>query len=110
MGATCTIKNNSLIFFFSEKKKKLPLVRKTGPGTFWPCCSQSTFDLLLTLYHMIPTVNDLEEKKPFEDIVGKGENAGSPHFFPFPTMFLYPFQHNFQFLSYIYFVNSLQMV
>ena len=27
------------------------------------------------------------EKKPFENIVGKGENAGNQHFLLFPTMF-----------------------
>ena len=32
-------------------------------------------------------------KRPFENIVEKGENA------PFPTMFLYPSQNKFQFLS-----------
>ena len=26
-------------------------------------------------------------KKPLENIVGKGENAGNQHFFPYPTMF-----------------------
>ena len=30
----------------------------------------------LTLYHTIPTFNK-PEKKPFENIVGKGENAGN---------------------------------
>ena len=33
----------------------------------------------LTLYHTIPTLND-SEKKPFESIVGKGENNGNQHF------------------------------
>ena len=26
-------------------------------------------------------------KRPFENTVGKGENAGNQHFSPFPTMF-----------------------
>ena len=26
-------------------------------------------------------------RRPLENIVGKGENAGSQHFYPFPTMF-----------------------
>ena len=28
-------------------------------------------------------------KKPFENIVGKGENAGNQHFLLFPQCFLY---------------------
>ena len=31
----------------------------------------------LTLYHTISTFNDPEKKKSFENIVGKGENAGN---------------------------------
>ena len=34
-------------------------------------------------YHTVPTLG----KRPFKNIVGKGENAGSRHFFPFPAMF-----------------------
>ena len=41
----------------------------------------------LTLYHTIPTFNDLE-KEPIENIVEKGENAGKKHFPLFPTIFL----------------------
>ena len=37
----------------------------------------------LALYHTIPTLG----KKPFENIVGKGENAGSQHFLLFPLCF-----------------------
>ena len=37
----------------------------------------------LTLYHTIPTFND-PKKKPFENIMGKGENAGNQHFLLFP--------------------------
>ena len=40
----------------------------------------------LTLYYTVPTLNDCE-KKSFENIVGKGENAGNQHFFPFPKLF-----------------------
>ena len=29
----------------------------------------------LTLFHTIPTFNDPPRKRPFENIVGKGENA-----------------------------------
>ena len=30
---------------------------------------------LLTLYHINPALNDPEKKKPFENMVGNGENA-----------------------------------
>ena len=36
-----------------------------------------------TLYHTIPTLMTLG-KKPFESIVGKGENASNEHFLLFP--------------------------
>ena len=39
----------------------------------------------------MPTFNDLQKKKPFENIMGKGENAGNQHFLPFPQCFL-PYQ------------------
>ena len=42
--------------------------------------------LILILYHTMTTVTTLY-KKPFENIVGKGENAGNQHFLFFPTMF-----------------------
>ena len=41
----------------------------------------------LTLYHTIPTFKKLG-KKPFENIVGKGENAGHQHFLLFSQCFL----------------------
>ena len=56
----------------------------------------------LTLYHKIPTLND-HKKKPFENIVGKGENAGFQHLLLFPQCFL-PIPKNFLFLSNIYVV------
>ena len=55
---------------------------------------------ILTLYHTILT-ND-PGKKPSENIVGKGENAGNQHFLIFPQCFL-PVLKEFLFLSYIYF-------
>ena len=39
------------------------------------------------------------KKKPFENIEGKGENAGSQHFSLFPTMFSTLPQQNFNFSS-----------
>ena len=41
--------------------------------------------------------------KPFENTVGKGENAGNQHFLLFPQCF-YPSQEEFQFFCHIYFV------
>ena len=56
-------------------------------------CSENVFIFngslsmgFLTRYDTIPGFNDLK-KKSFENIVGKGENAGNQHFSPFPTMF-----------------------
>ena len=49
------------------------------------------FQDYLTLYHKIKTFND-PEKRPFENIVGKGENAGTLHFLLFPPCFQ-PFQN-----------------
>ena len=46
--------------------------------------------ITLTLYHTIPTLNSImkKKKKAFENIVGKGENAGNQHFHLFPQCFL----------------------
>ena len=45
-----------------------------------------------TLHHVVPCFNDME-KEPFENIVGKGENAGNQHFLHFPQSFL-PYKTN----------------
>ena len=55
--------------------------------------------LLLNLYHTMTTFDDLR-KKPFENIVGKEENAGNKHFLLFHNVF-YPMKDNFNILSYI---------
>ena len=55
----------------------------------------------LTLYHTIPTFNKLG--KPFENIVGKGENTGTS-IFSFSHNVFYLSQNKFQFFSHIYFV------
>ena len=39
-----------------------------------------------TLYQTLPGFIDAVEK-PYENNVGKGENAGSQHFLSFPTLF-----------------------
>ena len=59
----------------------------------------------LTLYHTIHTFNHPEKKKkkPFENIVGKAENAGNQHF-SFSHNVLYQPQNEYLFLSCIYFV------
>ena len=41
----------------------------------------------LTLYRTIPSSNYHEDEKPFENIVGKGENAGNQHFLLFQQCF-----------------------
>ena len=43
--------------------------------------------IVLTLYHTIHNVMT-REKKTFENIVGKGENAGNQYFLLFPQCFL----------------------
>ena len=35
--------------------------------------------------HTVSTFNE-SKKKPLENIVGKGENAGNQYFSPFPTL------------------------
>ena len=49
---------------------------------YMPLCGE-----VLTLYYTIPTLMMLK-KKPFENIVGKRENAGNHHFLLFPQCFL----------------------
>ena len=66
-------------------------------------CTNPTYQTVtgLSLYHTIPTLTT-PNKKPFENIVGKGENAGNQHILLFPHNVFYPSQKNFQFLSHIY--------
>ena len=56
------------------KDKSLSLDRKIGR----PWIISNIFSFL-TLYHTIPTFNDIREKA-FKNIVGKGENAGGCEF------------------------------
>ena len=58
------------------------IVRKCF-GLFFPILTADFFFIDLSLYHTITTFND-PVKKPFENIVGKGENAGNQHFLLFP--------------------------
>ena len=73
----------------------------------------SKMDILLetalTLYHTIPTFTlTTLWKKPFENIVGKGENAGNQHFLLFPQYFL-PFPKQISILDSL-FNCGLQML
>ena len=56
----------------------------------------------LTLYQTIPTFNNIKTEA-FENIVGKGENAGD-HIFSFSHNVFNYSQNKFQLLDYIYFV------
>ena len=62
-------------------------------------------------YHTIPTLTTLR-KMPFENILGKGENAGNQHFLLFPQCFL-PYQKteiNILVTSYLSSANALNLV
>ena len=48
------------------------------------------------LYHEFPSFND-SQGEPFENIVGKEENAGKPAFSSFPTTFSTFLKTNFNF-------------
>ena len=48
----------------------------------------------LTLSHTIPTFND-PVKEPFENIMGKGENAGNQPFLLFPFFLPLPPNHSY---------------
>ena len=56
----------------------------------------------LTLYNTIPILTPME-RKAFENILEKGENAGNQHFLLFPQCFLF-FQTRISILSQDYFV------
>ena len=51
-----------------------------------------------TLYHTIPTFNVLV-RKPFENIMGKVENAGNQHFLLFFHNVFYPFPKEISFFQ-----------
>ena len=61
---------------------------------------------LLNMYELFTTQSRLlttPTEKPFENIVGKGENAGYHHFL-FISQCFYPSQNKFQIFSAVYFV------
>ena len=56
---------------------------------FYLSTLQTSFPRHLTLYHKMPNFNDSEKKKKtYQNIMGKGENAGNQHFLLFPPCFL----------------------
>ena len=72
---------------------------------------QGLFEKGLTLYQTKSLVLMSFKKKPFENIVGKGENAGNQHFVLFHNVF-YPIKDRDQHLSCIKVVisNSFNLV
>ena len=71
------------MYFIVEKKKK---------GNVFVIYEQLIHVLLpfaLTLCHTITSFYQPRSKKPFKNIVGKGENAGYQHFLLFPQFFLH---------------------
>ena len=75
----------------------------SSPTMFSTLLKINLFGKELILYHTTPTFNN-PEKKPFENIVGKGENGGYQLFLLFPQCFL-PFSKRISILCYIYFVG-----
>ena len=58
-------------------------------------------DLIQHVFNFLPHNQDLKlYKKPFENIVGKGENARNQHFF-FPTIFSSLPKDKFKFFSHV---------
>ena len=58
---------------------------------YWPSWEPNQRPVLNGLYQTIQTL----KKEPFENIVGKGENAGTQHFLLFPQYFLPNPKQNF---------------
>ena len=64
-------------------------VKRKVNGHFCPKHLSGDYSVFrLSLYHTIMTFNDPEKEAFFENIVGKGENAGNQHFLLFPQCFL----------------------
>ena len=79
-------------------------------------CSKTDFIILGTFYLSSSNALKLSSlmtmyKKPFENILGKGENAGNQHFLLFPPCFL-PFpktNFNFSFTFILLSANALNL-
>ena len=84
---------NSLNNIFQDSFNKILSQQLTHERFYMSC---------LNLNHTIQTFNNLR-KEAFENILGKGENAGNHHFLLSPKWFLF-FQRQFHFLHRIYFV------
>ena len=83
-----------------QKVKNLEVYKWLG---IWPSAKQDKLsnyrslrieklegnDHILTLYHRITTIITTLDKRPFENIVGRGENAGNQNFLLFPQCFLF---------------------
>ena len=67
---------------FTTQSQLLMTLGKKALKTLWEK------EKMLAFYHTIPTLMTLG-KKTFENIVGKGENAGNQHFLLFPHCFLF---------------------
>ena len=64
----------------------------------------------IALYNTNPKFNN-PEKEGFENIVGKGENAGNQHFLLFPQYFLpFPKQYLIFFFFFLHLCCSLQIL
>ena len=82
----------------SEKTREK--IRSSGPAYFKPPSHRA----VLISFNSLPHNPDFERppwKRPFENIVGKGENNGNQHFLLFPSMFSTLPKANFIFF-YIY--------
>ena len=92
--------NHLLLVFFSKALKE-------DTSKIVPCSNEQMISASESLnFYLSPTQSRLLKtlsKKPFENIVEKGENAGNQHFLLFSQCFL-PIPKTICFLSYIYFV------
>ena len=61
---------------------------------------------MLAFYHTIRTFNDLVRESPFENIVGKGDDAGNQQFLLFPQGFL-PFPDQTSIFSVTFVLSSV---
>ena len=61
--------------------KVIIVVRDRILQIFYPALAKGSL-------HTLTTFDALEDKKPFKNTVGKGENAGYQHFLIFPHCFL----------------------
>ena len=82
--------------FDDPNKDQIVFSMQPDHGLYYPKKNFNSFSKLSRLLTRL-------RNKPFENLVGKGENAWNQHFLLFQPFF-YPSQNKFQFFSYIYFV------